>query len=100
GVDAQAAPMPWVGADVEVLGVERPIGDVRQQARAEPVVVLLADRLVDLAPPDLGLARGLADDELVLRRAAGVLPGPHHERAVGREDALAVPDGVLVELRG
>jgi hypothetical protein len=87
-----------MGADVEVLAVDRAVGDVAHETRAEAVVVLLADRLVDLAPPDLRLARRLADDELVLRRAAGVLPGADDERSVRRDDALPVADGMLVEL--
>ena len=65
-----------------------------------PVVVLLGDRLVDRPPPDLRPARRLADDELVLRRAPGVLAGANDERAVRRDDPLAVADGVLVQLGG
>src|SRR6186713_1054092 len=45
--DAQRAPVLWMGADVQVLAVDRPIGDVFEEPRAEAVVVLLADRLVD-----------------------------------------------------
>ena len=89
-----------MGADVHVLGVELPVRDVRHEPRAEPVVVRLADLVVDLAPPDLGLAPGLADDELVLRRAAGVLAGTDDERALGRDLALARADGALVQLGG
>ena len=73
---------------------------VRDQARAEAVVVRLGDRPVDRAPPDLVAARRLVDDELVLGRAAGVLAGADDERAVGRDEALAVADGVLVQLGG
>ena len=46
------------------------------------------------------LALLFLDDELVLGRAAGVLAGPDDERAVGRDEALAVADGVLVQLGG
>ena len=62
---------------------------VRDEAGAQAVVVGLADRAVDRAPPDLGLARRLGDDELVLGRAAGVLAGPDDERAVGGDEPLA-----------
>ena len=67
---------------------------------AQAVVVRLGDRPVDGAPPDLVVARRLVDDELVLRRAAGVLARPDDERAVGRDEALAMADGVLVQLGG
>jgi hypothetical protein len=52
--------------DVEILAVE-----VRDDLRAQPVEALLLERLVDRAPPDSALGPGLADDELVLGRAAG-----------------------------
>ena len=60
--------------------------------------MLLADLVVDLAPPDLVLAPGLADDELVLGRAARVLAGPDDERALGGDGALAGADRALVQL--
>ena len=97
-VDAQRAPMGRGRADVQVLGVQRPVGGVRDEACPEPVVVLLADRPIDLAPPDLALAPGLLDDELVLRGAARVPAGPDDERPLGRDDSLAGPDRVLVQL--
>ena len=98
GVDAQAAAVRRVRADVHVLRVQLLVRDVLHEAGAEPVVVLLADLVVDLAPPDLVLAPRLADDELVLGRAAGVLAGADDERALGGDDALAVADRALVEL--
>ena len=64
--------MGRMGADEHVLAVQAPIGEVGHEARAQAVVVVLGDRVVDVAPPDVRLARRLADDELVLRRAAGV----------------------------
>ena len=88
GVDAEAPAVRLVGADVQVLRVQRAVLEVAHEARAEPVVVLLADLVVDLAPPDLVLAPRLADDELVLRRSAGVLAGPDDERALGRDRPL------------
>src|SRR5439155_18122736 len=95
-VDPQRAAMSRVGADEEVLAVEPAILDVPQQAAAEREIVLLSDRVVDLTPPDVRLAGWLADDELVLRRAAGVLAGPDHQRSLGRDDALALANRVLV----
>src|SRR4051794_10994999 len=86
--------------DEAILAVEVLRGGVRDQARAKSVVVRLGDRPVDGAPPDLVVARRVVDDELVLRRTSGVLAGPHDERALCCDEALAVPDGVLVQLGG
>ena len=88
------------GADEAVLAVQVLGRGVRDQTGPEAVVVRLGDRSVDAAPPDLVVARGLVDDELVLGRAAGVLAGADDQRPVGRDEALAVADGVLVELGG
>ena len=98
GVDAEAAAVLGVRTDVHVLCVELLVRDVLDEPRPETVVVLLADLVVHVAPPDLVLAPGLADDELVLGRAARVLAGVHDERAVGGDGALAGADRVLVEL--
>jgi hypothetical protein len=92
--------MLGVRADVQVLAVDRAIGHVLEEAAPQPVVVRLADRVVHRAPPDLVTRGRLANDELVEGRAAGVLAGPNHQGAVGRDRALRVPDGVLVELGG
>ena len=98
GVDAQPALMRRVRADVQVLGVQVLLGAVGHEAGAKLVVVRLADRPVDLAPPDLVAAGRLVDDELVLRRATGVLAGADDQRAVGGDEALAGADRVLDEL--
>ena len=47
--------MVGVRADEAVLRVEVALREVVDEARPQAVVVLLADRLVDLAPPDLGV---------------------------------------------
>src|SRR5262249_48663500 len=97
-VHAQAAAVRRVSADVEVLRVQLTVRDVRHQAGGQAVVVRLADRLVYLAPPDLGLARRLAHDELVPRRAPGVRRGADDEGALGRDLGLARGDRALVQL--
>ena len=74
GVHAERSAVGRMRPDEQVLAVQAPIGEVGHQPAAEPVVVLLADRVVHVAPPDVRLARRLADDELVLRRSAGVGP--------------------------
>ena len=98
GVDAEAPAVVRMGADVQVLGVQLAVREVGHQPAAQAVVVGLAELLVDLAPPDLGRARRLADDELVARRAPGVLAGPDDERPVGGDHALVGGDRAFVEL--
>ena len=61
------------------------------------VVPLLADGLVHLAPPHVSGRARLVDDELVLGRASRVLAGLDHERAPGRDEALVIAHGGLVE---
>src|SRR5690606_28803244 len=63
------------------------------------VEVRRLDRAVHLAPPDLVFARRLADDELVVRRAAGVLAGAADQRAVDRDRRLAAADRLFVQRR-
>ena len=49
-------------------------------------------------PPDIGFGLGMADDPLVLRRAARLDAGVCHQRAVlGDAGILFVPDRVLIE---
>lgn len=61
---------------------------------------VVAEREVDGTPPDVLLRRGLLDDALVLRAAAGVLAGLTHEGAGrGHRRAAFVLEGQLVELR-
>ena len=81
--------------DVEVAAAE-----VRDHLLAQAVEVLLGDLGVDVTPPDPLLGAGLADDELVLRRAPGVLAGVDVERAALGDPAVATLDGVVVEERG
>ena len=100
GVDPQRTAMRRVCADEQVLAVQAPIGQVGHQAGAEPVVVLLADGVVHVAPPDVRLARRLADDELVLWRATRVRARRDDERPLGRDQALTVARRCLVQRSG
>ena len=97
GVDAQRPAVLRMSADEQVLAVQAALGEVGRQSRPQPVVVLLADGVVDVAPPDVRLARRLTDDELVLRRAPGMRAGAHDERALRRDQPLTLPDGCLVQ---
>src|SRR5215210_3662253 len=89
-----------MGADEQVLAVEPAIRHVAHEPCAEPVVVLLADLVVDVAPPDLRLAGRLADDELVFWGPAGVRPGADDEGPFGRDHAFPFAKGRFVERGG
>ena len=98
GDDADGDPVRGVGAregvdDVDVARAET-LGDLV----AQPLEGVLRDVGVDVAPPDPILGARLADDELVLRRAAGVDAGVHDQRAAFREAPVAVRERVRVEL--
>jgi hypothetical protein len=89
-----------VGAGERVDDVDVLVLEVRGDLLAQALEVLLRDRLVDLAPPDAVLGSGFPDDELVLRRPAGVPAGVDDERSALGEPALAAPQRVRVKQRG
>ena len=98
--DTDGDPMPRIGARERVDDIEVAAAEVRDGLLAQPIEVLLGDLGVDVAPPDPVLRARLADDELVLRRAAGVLAGVHIERATLGDPPLSALDRVVVEERG
>ena len=98
--DADGDPLLRVGAGERIDDVDVAVADVRDDLLAQTLEVLLRDLRVDLAPPDPVLGARLADDELVLRRAARVLARVDGQRAALGEPALVPLEGVHVELRG
>jgi hypothetical protein len=86
-----------VGPRVAVLHEDVPSLQVGLQTDLQLLEVLGIDRAVVLAPPDLGLARRLADDELVVGGAAGVYAGPDDQRAEMSEPGLPTADRLLGE---
>ena len=97
--DADGDPMPGVGAGEGVHDVEVAAAEVRDGLLSQPVEMLLGDLGVDVAPPDPVLRARLADDELVLRGAAGVLAGVHIERPALGDPPFAALDCMVVEER-
>ena len=91
-------PVGRIGAGVEVLHEELGPLDMGAHVGEQPAEVLRRHRRVVL-PPDVRHDRGLADDELVLRAAAGVPAGGDEERAADAELALAARDGGLHQRR-
>ena len=96
--DAQRQPVLRVGAGERVHHVQvARVVEVPDDLLAEPVEALLGQLAVHGAPPDPGLAARLADEELVVGRAAGVRAGVDDERPALGEHAVAAPDRVHVE---
>jgi hypothetical protein len=89
------------------LGASEQVGDEQslllcdggEEIRLERGEMVGRHRLV-VVPPDGGLGLGVADDELVVGGAAGMLAGADDERAVPGEQPLAAAHGRLDQLRG
>ena len=80
--------MRRIGAGIQVLGEQFLALQVSLHARLQHREFFRREAVVDLAPPDVAGDRWLVHHELVLRRAAGVHAGRHHQRAVLRQPAL------------
>src|SRR5207237_2747595 len=100
GDDADAEAVGRVGACEGVDDVEVVVLEVGDELVAQATELRLLERLVDAPPPDPALRSGLADDELVLRRAAGVAAGVDDERPALGKPALAAEEGVRIEEGG
>src|SRR5258708_39933540 len=72
---------------------------MRERLPPQPLVMILVERLVAPSPPDPLLGAGLADDEFVLGRTAGVPARVDDERATMRKHSLVAPQCVHVEDR-
>ncbi len=92
GEHARREAVTAIGAGEQVLDVQFLVLGVGGEV-GEQVVELLAAHALRVVPPDRALGLGVADDELVVRRAAGVLAGLGHERAGRCQLALALADG-------
>ena len=101
GDHAHADPVRRVGAGPGVDDVERVGGaELRRHLVAEAVEVLLGERLIDLAPPDAVLRATLLDEELVLRRPSGELPGVDGQRPALGQAPFPALQRVGIEQRG
>ena len=86
-----------IRAGVEILHEEFLVLQVRDDVAAQRVEVGGLDRPVDLAPPDIALARGFLDHELVVGRTAGVRASAAHEGAVRGDVAFLAANRVLIQ---
>ena len=97
--DADGDSVPGIGAGIRVHDVDVFLLQAGDDLVAQTLERLLRERGVHLRPPDALFRLGLADDELVLRRATRVDAGVDDERASLGEAALAAGECVRVELR-
>jgi hypothetical protein len=97
GDDPDRKPVARIRADVRVQNVDFALAQIRRDPVEERVEGAFVDRPVRLAPVDVALARRLFDEELVLRRAARVLPRVDDQLAIRAQFALAALQGSFVE---
>ena len=110
--DEQIVPGKFVDdAHIDAVLRLRPakqVGDVERllfAQRLEEIVLQCGEMLrrhrdIGVAPPDGAFGFGVADDELVLGAAAGMLAGLDDQRAVLRQFALAIAHGRFDQRRG
>ena len=97
---AHRQPMRRIRAGEGVDDVDVALAQPQRHLVPQLVEAFFRDLGVDVAPPDARLGARLADDELVLRRAARVLAGVDDERPAFGEPSLPARERVLVELGG
>ena len=98
--DAELLGVRGVGAGKAVEDEDLTALQISAELALDGVKALLGDGTVDLAPRDVVVDGGGVDDELVVRRAAGVLAGGDDERAGVAQLALAAAQGSFGELCG
>ena len=81
GDDADRHPVGRIGTRITVLHVHVFHLQIGRHALVQGLEILLRDRFVDGAPPDLVVTVDLVDDELVVRRTTRVMPGADNQRS-------------------
>ncbi len=97
GDDPHRQVLRTVGAADEVLHEQVATGGMGDEVGMERLECLRLHRAV-VVPPDVRRRGVVADDELVLRRAAGVLAGVGDERAAGAQSSLAAQNRFAIKL--
>ena len=112
GADEQVVPGALVDdAHIDAmfgLRTAEQVGDIErvlfaqrlEEIRLERGEMFRSHAAIGLAPPHRRFGFGIADDELVLGAAAGMLAGLDDQRAVLRQYAFAVADRRLDQRRG
>ena len=97
GEDACLYPEGWIGAAIEVLREQRLALSVGEKIGEQPVKMLDRHRVV-VVPPDGRAGVGVADDEFVLRTAAGVDAGIGDKRPMRGDVRLMALQGMFIKL--
>ncbi len=100
GDDADGQAVVRVGAGGGILHEDIPPLEIGGHQQVQAVELFGLEGFVDLAPPDLVVIFLAADDELVVRRATGVVTGAHDDRAFVRQNALPAGDDALHQRAG
>ncbi len=85
---------------VAILDEDVLVLEIGREPPVEEVELLRIEGPVLRSPPDPIGARGILDDEPVLRAPPGVRSGPDDDRPQVRDPPLAALDDLLVEVRG
>ena len=96
GDDARGQLQFRIGTADQILHIEVLVRGMGAEIGEQCFELDRRDRLV-VVPPDFSLGGAVAHDELVLRRAAGVLAGFGDQRALGGQPGLVAPDRFLVK---
>jgi hypothetical protein len=100
GDHAERELVALVRAGVAILDEDVLVLEIGREPPVEEVELLRIEGPVLRSPPDPIGARGILDDEPVLRAPPGVRSRPDHDRAQVRDPPLAALDDLLVEVRG
>jgi hypothetical protein len=99
GDHAHLDAMLRISTAIQVLHEQAFALGMGQEVALQRLEVVRRHRLV-VVPPDVGFGVGIAHDELVLRRTAGVLAGGDGKVATVRQHAFAKLQGHFQKLRG
>src|SRR5215813_3239320 len=89
-----------IGAGETILHVNILALQMGLNLLAQSVEIRLLERAVYLAPPDVFFRRSFTHQELIVCRAAGVLPRVDDQRPEVRDTSFVAPHGVFVQLSG
>jgi hypothetical protein len=100
GDNANRHPERGIGPGPRIQDKQLLVTQVAADVSMQHIEVAAVERTIDVAPVDVAVARGFLDEELVIRRAAGVRSRAADQRPLSRQQAFAAGNGVLVQRGG
>jgi hypothetical protein len=97
--NADRQPVFLIGSYIAVLNEDVLALQIRKEPGMKAIELLPFKRPVHLSPPDLVLAGGFFDEELVVGASSCVMPGTGNKRAQVRQEAFTAPDRLFVKNR-